>query len=667
MSADRVGRAAALAGAGLAAAAGLAQLGLLLYIFIHRVGYPFDLEWMEGGMLCHALQVMQGKPIYAAPSVEFIPYLYTPFYPWVLAVLGKLVGLGYPLGRVISVLSFGGVLTLALLAVRREAGKGVGGWLWGLGAVGLIAATFPHTGAWYDLVRNDSLYLLLIFGALYLVRYRSTSWRWLIVAGVLAGLAFLTKQTASMFIILSGLGLLVLNWRRLPVYVAVVGLVAGGAVLLLNALSDGWFWRYTFELHQGHDLYWERVWPQTELKLLSIFPAVGAVMGLWVLVLGGDWIRRRRLPAEDRSLLYWLAVALTGVAVSAVGFATQWAVQNAYIPGLVFCGIFACMAGANLARRWGGKGVTVAGALALAVGGALAVQQVRGLYAPGPHLPRDGDRQRGEQLVELLRGIRGEVLMPYHPFYPVQAGKQHAHHRMGINDVSRATHVIPDAVTRLHTRLNGLLARRHFAAIVLDSDPRTRYDGLLGSYKLARYFSGDDVPVMISGYNTRPTYLFVPKRADPAPPDGRRVFGFESGRFDGWQVVGPAFGAAPAGGPVWDQGPVGPFEGAFLANSFHGGDNSRGSLISPEFEVDHPWLVYRVGGGKRAGELVVHLTADGQTVHVGSGPGSDIMRQEWVDVRAHRGKRMRVELLDRAVGPWGHLLFDDLTLRARRD
>ena len=75
MSEHRLGRAARLAGAGLAAGAGLLQLGLLLYIFAHRIGYPFDLEWMEGAMLIHVWRMQRGLPIYVEPSLDFIPFV----------------------------------------------------------------------------------------------------------------------------------------------------------------------------------------------------------------------------------------------------------------------------------------------------------------------------------------------------------------------------------------------------------------------------------------------------------------------------------------------------------------------------------------------------------------------------------------------------------------
>jgi hypothetical protein len=89
----------------LLALPGLLQLLLLCTAFFARFAYPYDLEWMEGGMLTHAAQLDEGRTMYRAPSVDFIPYLYTPLYPTVLAALGKLFGLGYQVGRAVSIVS----------------------------------------------------------------------------------------------------------------------------------------------------------------------------------------------------------------------------------------------------------------------------------------------------------------------------------------------------------------------------------------------------------------------------------------------------------------------------------------------------------------------------------------------------------------------------------
>lgn len=156
-----------------------------------RVQYGFDLEWMEGGMLLHASRVSQGLPLYVAPSADFIPFIYPPMYPWVVGGLSWLgLPLGYSLGRwvsVVSVLVAAGVLASA---VRKEGG----GWALGIGGAALFLATFPASGAFFDLVRNDGLQVGLLASAMFAVRSRSVR-----LGGLLLTAAFLTKHTAALY------------------------------------------------------------------------------------------------------------------------------------------------------------------------------------------------------------------------------------------------------------------------------------------------------------------------------------------------------------------------------------------------------------------------------------------------------------------------------------
>ena len=99
----------------------LVQLGWHLRLFAGRVGFPLDLEWMEGGMLVHAQRIAAGQGIYVKPSLEFIPYLYTPLYPALLALLSFVFPLGYLLGRVVSLLAFFAALVLLVALVVGEA------------------------------------------------------------------------------------------------------------------------------------------------------------------------------------------------------------------------------------------------------------------------------------------------------------------------------------------------------------------------------------------------------------------------------------------------------------------------------------------------------------------------------------------------------------------
>ena len=85
----------------------VATLFLLLWAALVslRVAYPFELEWMEGGMLDHIERVRSGKPLYTPPSLEFGSYPYTPLFPWVGAIFAEVLGPGFVSARLVSILS----------------------------------------------------------------------------------------------------------------------------------------------------------------------------------------------------------------------------------------------------------------------------------------------------------------------------------------------------------------------------------------------------------------------------------------------------------------------------------------------------------------------------------------------------------------------------------
>nr|WP_243077201.1 GH32 C-terminal domain-containing protein [Microbacterium sp. SS28] len=88
-------------------------------------------------------------------------------------------------------------------------------------------------------------------------------------------------------------------------------------------------------------------------------------------------------------------------------------------------------------------------------------------------------------------------------------------------------------------------------------------------------------------------------------PDGETFASFDDGTYGDWIVGnepgngknGP-WGAAPAGGTLPGQNPVGGFIGSGLVNGFLDGDWPLGTLQSPEFTVSDPFINLLVGGGR---------------------------------------------------------------------
>jgi hypothetical protein len=505
LAARRASLALVLAGALAGLVAGLVQVAWHFRLFAARAGFPLDLEWMEGGMLLHAARIAEGRTIYVAPSIDFIPYLYTPLYPAVLAALAKLAPLGYVAGRVVSIAAFAGALVLLVLAAAREGSvrTAIGTWpstaaaaAVGVAGAGVVTAAFTFTGSFYDLVRADSLLLLLEAGALY-AALRGRGGKSAALAGLLVALAFFTKQTASLIGVALGAGLLVASWRRALVYAAAATAALGAGVLLLNLTSHGWFWTYVFKLHQSHGFNPHAAYVETPARLGRyawplLIALVVAAAGLF---LGG------RLRRADVVLA---AAAAGGVVAACVGFGTQWAFENALIPAVYFPAFAAAVLGGRLAAHALAADKPGAAGFAALAAAALALQAAR---AGGPDfrrlVPGAADRAAAARFLADLRALDGDVFIPFHPYYNVLAGKRPHAHRMGVLDVS--------AMLGRPARLDQALAEQKFAYVILDwkSQP-WEWPTLGGRYHLVREFrDGVDAVRSFSGAETSPRRLLA--------------------------------------------------------------------------------------------------------------------------------------------------------------
>src|SRR6185503_11758490 len=110
--------------------------------------------------------------------------------------------------------------------------------------LGLFAAAYPISDGWYDLVRGDTLFLLLITVGI------GTLPRWcqlgtglgghaqLAAPAMLLTLAFFCKQTGIIYVALGGVIVLILAWRRIGMYVAVAGVFGLGGTYVLQQTSE---------------------------------------------------------------------------------------------------------------------------------------------------------------------------------------------------------------------------------------------------------------------------------------------------------------------------------------------------------------------------------------------------------------------------------------------
>jgi hypothetical protein len=648
----------------VAALPALVQLFWHARLFAGRATFPLDLEWMEGGTLLHAQRIAQGKGIYVEPSLDFIPFLYTPLYPALLALLSFVLPLGYLLGRIVSIVAFTTALALVVVTSMGETqdrGRKVIAALAGIGGAGAVAASFAFTGYFYDLVRADSLLLALEALAMWLA-LRGQGWKSAALAGLLIALGFFAKQTATILGIGLGLGLLVTNFRRGIVYglTAAATLIAG--IGLLVKTSGGWFWTYIFKLHQSHAFRKEAVadvaLPFTQQFAWPLFLAlVLATAGLAL---------SRKLRRSDAILL---AAAAAGEVAALIGFGTQWADSNAFIPAIFFPAFAAAVLAARLfdvalaGRKWGA--MFVAAAVALLLGSqslhTAPPTPVRGrvrppIFSGWPRLghalptlasavPSAQDRVAAGRLLDELRALPEPLFIPFHTYSAVLAGKRPFVHRMGVRDV--------EAALGRPKGLDQAILDQRFAAIVLDwkSYPGEWPNLDRRYHATSEYVEGVDSVRTFAGAQTSPRTLLLPTREPPPiPPGGWRLFDFERGDFAGLVALGTAFGAVPAPAPVG-------MYGLFAADSGHGSAQARGILRSQPFVVDTAHLRFALAGPAVAGLRAI--LREGETVLASASPTGDARLVEW-NTSEWVGKT--VELVFEDDSSEGALVVDEIVV-----
>ncbi|MCB2153795.1 GH32 C-terminal domain-containing protein [bacterium] len=134
---------------------------------------------------------------------------------------------------------------------------------------------------------------------------------------------------------------------------------------------------------------------------------------------------------------------------------------------------------------------------------------------------------------------------------------------------------------------------------------------------------------------------------------------FEKGYGD-WKTTGEAFGDAPARGALPTENPVTGYFDDHLANSFHGGDDTKGTMTSREFTIEKPFVNFLIGGGAFANKTELQLLIDGEIVRSIPGPESESLRWRGWDVRDLIGKTACIRAIDDAEGGWGHILLDEI-------
>jgi hypothetical protein len=286
---------------------------------------PAEVLYSEAIVYDKAARLLRGEPLYQ--PLDQPPYsvtAYTPLYYWLAAGLHVAVGPGFPTGRVVSFVA--GLLTAGLVAhlvVQGTADRRAGVFA----ALLFLALGLAGIPPWSALYREHLLGVALSLGAIASLAGGITSRR-LFVAGLLAGLAILTKQT----LIASALAGSVYLWgrdqRKAALFVGLVLAIVLGTSVILE-ITTGAYLANTIAGNVNPFSWDALVRNGTMLLLFQAGPLATAVL---YLVCG-----RHAGRGTDRGLLgmYWAASLLPLVGLAKVGSGQNYWIELAAITAVL--------------------------------------------------------------------------------------------------------------------------------------------------------------------------------------------------------------------------------------------------------------------------------------------------------------------------------------------
>jgi hypothetical protein len=501
----------------------IASIPLLQFLLIafSRLTYPFDIEWMEGAVLGHGIELVKTGSIYRLPSQEFVSFIYPPLYTYITAFGLRLFGVAFTFARLVSILSVLGSALLIGVLIWRESQNRV------LAALAFLLpfAAYGVTGHWFDLVRVDGLALILLVGAVFALLYAPKRRALNIILGaVLLALAAFGKQSFLLFGLATAIHLaLGRKWRDLAVY--------AGASAVIHALLWGGLYlgegrlafTYIFEVPRTHGWWKKSFVAAFSQAIRNLYTFRPVLIALAVSVFAGACGCLAGCRKDRLSLLGLFA--LTAVGVSLLTRAKWGGYENAFIPTYFFLSLLAFYSVGVILRGGGGVSAEeVAGrppesrhwasvflttvlltVMISSITGALSID-VRSQRVTGRH------RFAARQLAALAEAAEGQVLIPSRNAAVLTGRVEDNHyHFMAARDLSPDANLFPLFERDNHA---GLESGR-YPVIIMDTispqmESRYGYQRItLDEFGIQSGFLGS-----MTGKGTVPRYLYYREGVD---------------------------------------------------------------------------------------------------------------------------------------------------------
>ncbi len=472
-------------------------IGSFLFLAILRLRYPYEVEWLEGAFMDHVMRLRNGLPLYTRPSIDYIPYLYTPFYYYIAALSMSVFGEGFFAARLVSFVCTIASASLIFAFLYRHTSRS---WILSLAGASIFIAAYGFGGYYYDVVRMDMLLvLLLLLGTFAACELRG---RWSsLVPAVFLVLGFFTKQQALFVLPVVALWLTLKSRRRGIEFCVAAAVLFLAGFFYLQQSSDGWFYYYAFKITRqvGKNFHWVRSLEAIPLFVIRYWaPAIFAI----ILLVATPSVRFRDTLRSPLGLVFMTSAALLLSGMVSLG--NDMGYVNLLIPFVAFVSILLPLTLAELER---GK------TLRYSVGLAIALVQLLALYynptSEKMVIASKHQESGGPEFLAALRAMPGEVYVPDHCYIPTLAGKKsHSHITSYFNLME-----MHDSVSReLKQEFDSAFANKRFSAIILDDHGDARRDSTDGYHFARKIFTTPNIFLSRWGSGaTRPDFVYLPR------------------------------------------------------------------------------------------------------------------------------------------------------------
>jgi 4-amino-4-deoxy-L-arabinose transferase-like glycosyltransferase len=393
---------------------------IVLFVVFSRINYRYELEWMEGASLVQTYRIFTGQNLYIQPSLEYIPMIYPPLYFYLAALLVKITGISFLPLRIISFASTLGCLVIIYFVVKEKTRSM---WL-GLVSAGSFVATFKLGGAWFDIARVDMLFIFLSLAALFFLGKNTTKNS--ILAGTLFALSFLAKQTAlPIFLVAAAATFLLFRKQVLP-FIGTFAILAAIPYFYQNTITNGWYQYYILTLPASHQIKW--------MTILSALQTGFGIELIAILVGFSPLLFGLRHVFKDKLLLYYYFAVMGIICVSVLARINRGAYINTLVPAYSGLSIIV-----GLGMGWWTEHYKIKklnkGLFQSLLWLAITIQFVLLGYNPIPQIPTLADRRAGDALVAEIQSVPGDILIPYHNYLALFAGKKVNFHMITFNEI----------------------------------------------------------------------------------------------------------------------------------------------------------------------------------------------------------------------------------------